>query len=257
MQGCDVRSFGEQISFGNVRNTIPWSKTGYNADVGVTSEDMWSYGGVYVWPAAAVAMEVISTGGGAANDAAAGTGVQQVQIGYLDASYNYATEIVTMTGGVAAPCVANMFRIQSFRAYRVGATVPAAAAGTINLRSVAGAVVVSQIPVGFTRARNNCWTVPAGKMLYVTSVAFSTGSAAGNKAVLMTTRATYDDASALVLGPNFFMPYHEIQVMDGVFIRQIEVPTKLPATTDIKVSAQSDSAGAVCTSVLRGYLVTL
>ncbi len=256
MRGSDPRSWYTQIALRTLGDKItPWAKTGYNIDVGTSSEDMWTYGGTYVWPTAGgMQMECVSSG---AQDTGAGTGVQQVRIAYLTPTYTEASEIVTLSGATPVPTTAtNIFRIQSFRAYRVGGN--AVAAGNIDVRMIGGAATVySRISPNFTRARNDCWTVPAGKTLYVTSLAFSSGSAAGNKNVLFTTRATYDDTCGCVLTPGtFFMAYHEIQSQDNSFVREIEIPTRLPATVDIKVSAVSDSAGAMCSSVLRGFLVT-
>jgi len=218
---------------------------------------MWTAGGVNNWPGlAGTQMEVISTGGGAALDVAAGAGCQQVVIKYLDVNYAEQSEIVTCTGGVAAPTAAvNIIRVQNFRAYRVGAN--GVAGGTILLRGFGAGATYSQILAGFTRARNDQWTVPAGKFLYVTSIAFSSTADVAGRQTIFTTRATYDDATARTLTPGvFFMPYHEIGIQDGSFIRYLEEPTRLPATTDIKVSAIAPSGNTVCTSVLRGYLIT-
>jgi hypothetical protein len=254
VRGTDPRTFGELVSLGNVGGAIPWSKTGYNGDVGITSEDVWTYGNVYPWLAAATNMEVISTGAGAGNDVIAGSGAQKVQIRYLDINLVEQSEIVTMTGGVAAACANPMYRIQAFRCYQVGGG--GAASGTINLRTVAGATVESQIAATYTRARNSSWTVPAGRRLYIYSMGVSSGSAVPNKSVLMTLRATYDDFATRLLGPNFFMPYAEIELMDNSFVTKFNIPIGFPASVDIKMSAISDSAGAVCTSILRGVLVT-
>jgi hypothetical protein len=254
MNNGDPRPWDYKIAFGRISNCTPWTKSGYNNDVGATTEDLWTAGGIYVWPIVAQQMEVL----GAAGDTAAGAGVQQVQVGYLDSSYVAHSEIVTMNGiNPVATAGHDLFRIQTFRAYRVGGN--GVASGSINIRMIGGAATVySQILAGFTRARNQTWTVPVGQVLYVTSIVFSSGSAAGGKNVLFTTRANYDDANQRVLTPvdSFFMPFHEVLVQDGVFYRELEVPTKLPATVNLKVSALSDSAGAQCTSVLRGFVVT-
>lgn len=250
----DPRPWMYNIAFGRIPNCVPWTKSGYNADVGATAEDLWTYGGVYVWPTAAQQMEIV----GGAGETAAGAGIQQIQLRYLDASYVEKSEIVTLTGAAPVATVANdIFRVQNFRAYRVGAN--GVASGPINIRMIGGAATVySQIATGYTRARNQTWTVPAGKTLYVTSIVFSTGSPTGQKNVLFTTRANYDDSNGRILTPvnTFFMPFHEVLCQDNNFYRQLEEPTKLPATVSLRVNALSDSAGALCASVLRGFLVT-
>lgn len=249
--------FYDALSCGCYPKMRPWSKTGYNAAVGTSTEDLWPAGGTYVWPAVAgIRMEVISTGAGAANDAAAGSGIQQVRLGYLDNNYVEQSEIITMNGvGAVGTTAVNIARVQTFRAYRVGGST--GAAGTILLRLFGGGATYTQISVGLTRARNQCWCVPAGKKLHVTSMVMSTGSNAGGRDALFTTRATYDDSSGALLTPGiFFMPYHEIQLEDAAFYRQLEIPTTFPAKVDIKVSCIA-SADVSATSVLRGYLETL
>jgi len=257
MLGNCGKTFYDKIAMGEVARYASWAKTGYNPVVGNVSEDMWSAGGVNNWPALiGTQMEVISTGGGAGLDVVAGDGAQQVIIKYLDPTYTELSEIITMTGGVAAPTVAlNIMRVQNFRVYRTGAN--GVAGGTILLRVFGAGATYSQITALYTRARNNQWTVPANKTLYVTSIAFSSTADAAGRQTIFTTRATFDDGTARVLTPGvFFMPYHEIGIQDGSFIRLLEEPTRLPATTDIKVSAIAPSGDTVCTSVLRGFVVT-
>lgn len=255
MRGQDPRTYGQLIARGTVRNIVPWAKTGYNGDVDVGTETLWTAGGLYVYPAApGIQMQCISTSG---NDIGGGAGVQQVRISYLTSAYTEASEVVVLTGAAAVNTVANnIFRVQTFRAVAVGGTT--GAAGTISLQAVGGATTYSQIALGQTRARNSTWTVPAGKTLYVTSVVFSAGGAGAQaKTAILTTRATYDDSTATILtAGQFFMPYHEVLCEDGNFYRELEVPTRLPATVDLKVDATGLAADTVCTSVLRGYLIT-
>jgi hypothetical protein len=119
-----------------------------------------------------------------------------------------------------------------------------------------GPTIYGRILLGNTKARDSMWTVPAGKTLYITSVVMSAGAAASGKNVVMTLRATYDDDDAHILTPGaFFMPFFETMVQDGTFLRTLEIPVKMPATVDLKISAFSGSAGAVCVSVCRGFLM--
>lgn len=230
---------------GNVPNHVGWSKLGYNGDVGTSQEDLWAVGGLYVFPAAAIQMQVVSS---SANDTAAGTGVRTVVISYLDASYVTKSETVTLNGvGAVTTTATDIFRVQRFRAGSVGSG--GMAAGNISLQAVGGGVTYSQIATGYTRARNITYTVPAGKALYITSITFSNGSLKG---VRFTTRATYDADAAAVT--DFFLPYTEVAMEGGAFYRPLEIPTAFPAQVSLKVSAVADAAGAVCAVALRGWL---
>ena len=48
------------IAEGNVSGHTPWTKIGFNPAL-TTEEDIWSAGGLYVFPAAATQMEVVSS----------------------------------------------------------------------------------------------------------------------------------------------------------------------------------------------------
>jgi hypothetical protein len=188
------------------------------------------------------------------NDDVGNTGVQTIYINYLDGNYIEKQEIVNLDGTTVVLTVAtDIFRIQNFRAYAVGTN--GKAVGTIEIRNIANTPVYSYISPGYTRARNTCWTVPANKTLYITQIAFSVGDKTGGKAVRFTTRATYDNARAAALpAGQFFMPYSEVILNNTAYTRELIVPTKLPEKTDLKVSVLSDAAGAVCTSLLSGWL---
>ena len=99
------------------------------------------------------------------------------------------------------------------------------------------------------------YTVPKGKVLYITSMTGGCISGATNEGVI-TLRATYDhDAGALTSG-GFFMPHAEVAVANtsGSIYRPFEIPIKYPAGTDIKLSGSSTANNAQMFSSLRGWL---
>jgi len=237
------------VAEGDIAGHVAWTKAGYNSSVGTTSEDMW-YGSIpYVFPASAIQMRVVST---SAQDGVGGTGALTVWINYLDSNYAEKTTTVIMNGTTDVnTSVSDIFRIQNFRVATTGTS--GAAAGDISIRHITLATVYSYIQTGYTRARNSAYTVPAGKTLYVTQIAFA---ATGGKAVRFTTRATYDNARKAALTPGiFFMGYSEVMLIDSAYTRELIIPTKLPEKTDIKVSVISLSGNSgECTSLLSGWL---
>ena len=54
------QDFLQKVAMGQVSGVTPWSKLGFNASLTTTEEDIWSAGGVYSFPTAATAMEVVS-----------------------------------------------------------------------------------------------------------------------------------------------------------------------------------------------------
>jgi hypothetical protein len=240
--------FYDQIAQGTLHHIAPWAKIGYNPDIGTSEEDLWAVGGSYTFPAAPQQMEVYSA---SASDTAAGTGIQQVIIYYLDTANAEKTEIVTLNGGVVATTATNILRVNGFRAYRVGTGKKAA--GNIDLRHLSDTPIYSRIPTGYTRARNSAYRIPAGKTLYVTSITFSSAGTTAGKYARFSTRATYDAGQQRSI--DFFSLYTEVLVQDGAFNKLLEIPTRLPQGTDILVSAIAGAASTLCSCALRGYLV--
>jgi hypothetical protein len=244
------------IAEGSISGHTPFAKLGFNGDVGTNEEDIWINGGIYVFPDTPMQMELLSSSvedDPTKADTSAGTGVWSVRVSYLDNTYAEQTEVVALNGtGVVTTVATNILRVNALRAVTVGSTYKAV--GTITIRNLADTPIYRQIGVGYTRGREAIYTVPLGKTLYITSVAVSSGYSTVGKNVRWTARANLDDVGGTILPVNFFMPYFEIQTQDSTFIREFELPMKIPATVDIKMSAISDSANSVCTVAIRGWL---
>ena len=233
------------IAEGNVSGHTAFVKLGYNADVGATEEDIITQGGTYLWLAASTPLTITSS---SSDDTVAGTGIQKVRVSGLDATYAAISSTVSMDG-VTPVALGSFLRVNSIRATQVGAN--AVAAGDITVNS--GATVYRQIPTGFTRGRGITYTVPLGKTLYITSITVSSGYTTAGKVVRWIGRAQVDD-TAQTVKINFFQPFFEVITQDASFYRDFEVPTAIPATADLKISAISNGAGSFCTCSLRGWL---
>jgi len=239
------------IAEGSISGHTPFAKLGYNDNVGSTEEDIWTQSSVYPWIAApGIALEVVSSD---VNDTVAGTGVQKVRVGYLDADYSEHSEILSMNGTTPVPLTdTSILRVNYIRATQVGTGL--VAAGNITCRLVGGAATVYRaIVAGYTRGRGLIYTVPLGKTLYITSIAISSNHTTAGKVVRWTGRAQVDDTAPTVRVP-FFQPFFEMHTGDSQFYRNFEMPIKIPATADLKMSAISNGATSFCSCALRGWL---
>lgn len=238
------------IAEGNVSNHTPWYKLGYNGDVGATEEDIITQGGVYPWIAAGgIALDVVST---SSADTLAGTGVQKVRVSYLDADYSEKSEVIDMAGQTPVPLTdTTILRVNGLRAVQVGSG--GVAAGDITVEVVGGATVYRSIATGFTRGRGLTYTVPLGKTLYITSISVASGYTTAGKVVRWFARAQVDDSSPTVK-INFFQPFFEMITEDASFHADFDMPTVIPATADLRVSAVSNGAGSFCFCGLRGWI---
>ena len=189
-------------------------------------------------------------------DVSAAKGAMAVKVEYLTTAYAQKTEIVILNVNTPVPLVnADTFRINSFRVIAIGtkATALNAPGGNLSLMKNGGATY-SYITAGFTRARNSVYTVPTGKTLYVTqfSASFGTTGSPNREYARIYTRANRENQTGFLTG-SLFYPYTEIMAQNSTVVIHIDCPTKLPAMTDIKISAVATAAGAVST-VLRGWL---
>lgn len=240
------------ISEGNVSGHTTWSKIGFHAAVSTTELDLMPWAaGTYVFPTAEKTMTIVSSHANDDPAAATPTGAWTVTVYYLNSAFVEKSKTVTLVGVTPVTIATDMYRVNNARI----ATCGTAGAAVGNLTIASAGVTYGYISATKTRMRQLVWTVPYGKTLYVTDIAFSSAQQAASKYVRFTTRANYDEKSGLVLQRGLFMPYNEIALNNTAINRELNPPTRLPATTDLKVSVISDAA-AVVTGTLRGWVET-
>lgn len=130
--------------------------------------------------------------------------------------------------------------------------------GNLTLRADGAGATYSYITAGYTRARNQCYTVPAGKTLYVTEWNISWGYSSAtskNEYCRFYTRANVEPTTKH-RSNSIFYPYTEIDLSGGTQSIRFPVPTMLPEKTDLRVVGIASAAGGSGASVLRGYLIS-
>jgi hypothetical protein len=246
------------IAEGNVSGHTPWSKIGIHLTIGATELDMRPYAAVtagigwaYTFPTGALTMTIVSDSveDDADKTPAAGTGAYTVTVYYLTTDFIEKNVTVTMNGTGAVTIATDVYRVNNARVVTAGS----AKAAVGNLTIASGGQTYGYISATKTRMRQCIWTVPAGKTLYITQIAFSCSDQAASKYVRFTTRANYDNLSGTVLPRGLFSPYNEVTLNNTGYFRELNPPTKLPATVDLKVAAISNSAAAG-TCALRGWI---
>jgi hypothetical protein len=193
-------------------------------------------------------MKIVSS---SENDAAAGTGARTVTIHYLDGSYVEKSVTVTLVGTTPVTIATDMFRIQTARVATVGST--GAAVGNLSITNSVGNVTYGYVRATKTRQRQCIWTVPAGGTLFITQAIFSAANMGSTKYARFTLKTTYNEKENIVLPAEFFMPQHEVALMNSIYSQDLSPPIKLPARTDLKVTAETNDTAAVLTCELRGW----
>ena len=232
----------------NVVNHVAWTKNGYNGTLSSTEQTLWAVGGDYIFPTAQMQMEVVSS---SASDTSAGTGARTVEVFYLDNTLAECSEIITLNGVTpVATTATNIYRINAFRVKTTGAGLQNA--GNIDIRNLTDTHIYSRIAAGVNRALNCVYTVPANKTLYVVNLFFSGGANVANRPIRVLTKGTYDTASNSLTA--FFMPYTNAVIVDGSVDMPLEVPSRFPAGTDIKINAISPDGASYGAVIARGWL---
>jgi len=215
------------------RGQIPYHKTlfkfGSNPTVDASLETVWSEGGIYAYPSAAIVMKVSSSSN---NDTGSGTGAQTVLVSGLDANYNEISETVTLNGQTAVLTTNSFIRV--FRSFVVTAGSGATAAGDIYIGTgtvTAGvpATVYAKIPLGANQTLMAVWTVPAGYTAYMDQGTFS---AAGS------------NTNHSIKGQLCFRPFGgvmrvgaELGLSSGFALFDFAYPISFPEKTDIEARA--------------------
>lgn len=168
-----------------------------------------------------------------------------MEIHYLDADYAPRTEIVTLNGTTPVNTAAtDIFRVNFVHSQEVGSGgVPV---GDVSLQSTDGAVTYSVIKAGFNVARQAVYTVPDGVNGYINHWQASSGAASGTHFTQITLRATQHLGSVL---PGVFLIVDEIGSLNSSESINFPTPIRIPARTDVKISAISDAPNANVTAL--------
>lgn len=174
------------------------------------------------------------------NDTLAGTGVQKIEIHYLDTNGAEQSETVNMAGQTPVNTVAtDIDHIQWMHAAQVGGNANEVAIGNISLRNTPGTTTYEYISAGGNQSLSARYVVPTGKTAYILGWQVS----AITKKIDFRLRATvkkYD--RTLLSGIFLFQDAIVLQDAPSGWMK-CEVPLECPAGSEIKVSGKSAAAG--------------
>ena len=175
-------------------------------------------------------LQVVST---SANDAAAGTGTQQVTIDYLTdpssaTKFTRFSEIVTLNGVTPVNTIAkNISRIEQVHVSRVGTT--SVSQGDISIQSVGGATTFEKIAAGENVSRTSVHFVPNGYKCVITDLLFGSVTAGGTRFSFTTTP---EDAAGNVVR----VGQHEIAIGDSGHTHAYNTPIFLSNPDNKRIS---------------------
>lgn len=232
-------TFPVQVARGLVSGAQPIGSYGERTTAGAeTNRIIWP-NGVFTLPdAAGVQMSIVST---SANDAAAGTGIQTIEIHYLDEDLIEKTEIVTLNGLTPVLTTATNIRfINCMHIQTYGAN--AYAAGDITASN--GGTTYSQISTNETRCTSSARMIPAGKRAFLAGA--SAGSVSGTAATSAVVRIVATELdNHQYIDPLIFIPFGSVGIQDTSESFNFPVPLPFSAGSVIAMSATVDKAATV------------
>jgi hypothetical protein len=233
--------YGYSIAEGDVSGHVAAMVAGSAVSAGATLTDMW--GGAPGTPycpvlSAAVTMEIL----GGAQDNAAGTGLAEVEVHYLDGSENAKSWAPTLTGATPVAFPEPVLHIQSVHAKSSGSasTGRATASGNIDIQGTGGGTLYARMPAGSTCAPRFVFRVPAGYTGYWTDV-FGFGVAlSANSSGVIEIVANQDPESLAVLDLDIESCYFQQGAGSGggSFGGSLAVPLKFNAGVVVKGRCQ-------------------
>jgi hypothetical protein len=236
---------------------------GFNASVGTAWEDIHPVGGNINWQTAAQSIEIISSDA-ADNGTTPGLGVQSVEVHGLSATGVDQDEIILTNGTAAVAGALTYMRVNKMHSETCGTyggshqgniTCQVASAGDILSRMTgAEGSVDTAVVYGSGEAGNGYYSVPLGKVLYITRLEVIVDTAT-NKEIDV---ALYERESILDITTPF-APRRVIWDERAVSLniaKEFKAHIKIKALTDLWFRARTISAGTSLIAVsLDFYLV--
>lgn len=241
---------------------------GYNGAVTSTWQDIHPTGGDINWQMAAQSIEVVSTNA-ADNGTTPGLGCQSVEVHGLSATGEDQSEVILTNGTTAVTGSLTYVRVNKMHNELVG-TYGGSHQGDITCQVAGGGAVLSKmtgvegavdstVQYGTGEAGNGYWTVPLGKVMYITKLEVIPDVSA-NKTVdvvlyeregildvttpFQPRRILWEEQSATESVEKIFKSHLKIKALTDVFFR-----AKSSGTSPIAVSldfylVDADSSGA-------------
>ncbi len=214
---------------GNCTRTIPGRKFGISNGA---LDDLTEIPGVLIAPEpGGIQLEVVSTD---AADGVGGTGIQTLELYYLDSNGVETEEVITMNGLTPVNTTAlDIDFVQWIHSAVVGSG--GVAAGNISVRNTAGDTTYEYLVAGGNQSLSGRYKVPAGHTGYVTGWQCS----GFTQRIDLRLRATVERISRALL-PGIFLFQDIIVLKDAASgWRPFFVPLRMPAGTVVKMSGLS------------------
>jgi len=181
-----------------------------------------------------------------------GTGTGVICLHYLDENYVEHSEYVILDGtNVVTTTAINILRVNHVHSIIVGTT--GFCVGNIDVRHLTNTPIYRRMITGTNSDQDSFYTVPAGKILYITNVQVSSGYTTNFRLTLTKLLATVS-VGHHYRAPGIFMRHKSTMTQDTNTNLHFEMPLKMPAKTDIKMASRCPESNAIVSVSYIGWL---
>lgn len=238
-----AQNYYDAIAAGQIPNHFPIHKFGYNANIALSEEVVWTAGNGYTYLSAAETLQVSSDD---TEDDDGGTGAKTIIVYGLDTNWDEVSETVTMNGTASVETSTAFLRV--FRAQVALTGTGEVNAGLISIKDNADTVTLAQIVAGRGQTQMAMWTVPAGHSLFITQL--NASESAGKS-----TRIRLYSIDRSIVNQSFRLQ-DELVVSSGDSGREYRLLLKFTEKTDIEVRGEAAVAGGNVNAGFEGYYET-
>lgn len=237
-----VDSTGYNVARGKVPGALPIASYGFReAGAGETNRVVWPNGIFTLPPAAGVQMSIVSTD---ANDSAAGSNVQKLEMHYLDANLIEKEEVIITNGLTPVLTVATDIRfINCLHVHEIGTV--AEAAGDIIASN--GGTTYAQVSQGDVRCTSSMRMIQAGKVCYIAGVVGGGVSGTSAAKVILKIAASELDAFQYT-DPLILFPYGGVAVQDTSETFNFPIPLRFTEGAVVGMILSTDKAATITAS---------
>lgn len=229
------------IARGKITGSEPFGAYGKRITSGsITTSLLWADGQWSIPSASGEQVRVVST---SSQDSASGTGIQSLNINYLDENLVSRTEQITLNG--TTPVLTNATNIRFVQiAYISSVGSTKAAVGTIKFTNIANTKTYNQISPLELRCSSTLRMIPKGKQAVILGLVGSSisGSSASKTLINLGVSyfAGYDYTSSEIL-----LPIGTVGVQDDSVTYNLPIPHIAPEGTLIGMTCSTDKGATI------------
>ena len=244
-----VQDLGVQIARGNVTGAKPEGSFGELTLTGADANRIiWPNGAFKIPDAAGINVDIVSSN---INDIDGGSGVNEVEVHYLDIDLNEQAVIIPLNG--TTPIVNAITGVRFINCMHIQVTGTNGQGALGEIKAYVGAQIYSEIKAGDVRCSSSARMVPKGKRTMVSGIVASAISGTAAARALVQVVATELDAHQYT-DQGLFIPFGSIGLQDSSEGFNLPVPLPFSEGTVIAMLLKTTDKAALITADWFGWI---